>query len=439
VSAIGRLALLHFTMLPLQRLLAPAGVVLLFMGGPLALVGAPAMPVLAFGGLLILFPMSIAAGLFFRTLAAARSRQLLPLFRVRLLAATVLVVMSSAAVVAAFVRATSEMTGAEAFVYSAFVLSLLLWIMVLASGGSLRLALLLALALLAGGGLLDWAVPSGTQQVAAVAIALSVGWGIFCLWHLRPVGARRSVAVLEGANTIAGRRLRLPETLSARDAAIACLWECPGPRRRQWLQTSGLLALLGTLIMLAGGSARGLLAASFVAVPGVILPSVTQTARRARLVWLKVSMSRVELLRAIETELLKRELPNLLISVSVLLAVPKIVLDIPVSGLAAIALCVITTGMLGACLALMWVRPFRAWEVTVGAAYFISLAVAAISALLDPIREHALIWIAVVQLAAVLPCRAIALGRWQTLDWLEVRVERKPRGGADTRFAGWRP
>lgn len=431
MKAVIRVWWTFFSAFRVQRVLAIVGVLMcalfvaagvvarqpFWMLGPLALF------------LFLLFPATFASAGIFRALSATRMHQLLPRFRVRMLWALGLLVLSvlvpfvvigAAFGVGAFVVGSAELVR--------FALLLLVWPFVWLTAGFLLLFLwsgnfrwgvafpAVVLTLGALGETARTALASASLLWLAAAV---LAWAVFAAWYLR-VRTIGPVAFIPLRQIGASHRVE-SDGPQGRDAAIRALLAArPPPSIRDLLAVVGT-ALAAVIFLVAVTPATRMFAfTSFVwpfAFMGIVGALAARTVHRSRLLWLHVPGARQDVRRIVERSLWRTWAMTL-----PFLALVAALYASPLGGATAMELLggvalAAAAAVYGAYVMFAAV-PSVATQICgfglMGAAYLALLWRAAPS---PPV----VVALTAAAIVGALLLRALALRRWESIDWLRVR------------------
>ncbi len=435
MSAIARVCWLFFSAFPLQRWLGVLGTALLAVGLGAAVLGidwrvSVMLGVIAFA-ICVLFPAAFAAGGVLRALSAPHNHQFLPLFRVRVLLATALLMalLLMPFCLVFFVPAAphGEAPPPEAVVFAFGALTATFLAMFVISGDWSRmyfvLPLLFALSL--------WLRLEGPLRLrdAGVSFAALIGaagagaWPIFAVWYLRVRHIRPPMLAPR-----AGRFSRQlgPTEVPSHATAVRTLMN--GAIGRS--PTQVLLRVVGAGIAI--GAAIGLftyLARSSNPPPPLtaffwpfvmmiaMAESVYRLGRQSRLLWLHLPGSRADVLRVVEAAFARRYLWMTAFNLS-LIAVVIGIQGSPLRELGWALGLALSAALYGSYVGLTAVRGLGVLILGCAPMAIVQLAVLGISGAPSELELAALV---AAQLLGAGALRLLAARRWRGIDWLRFR------------------
>jgi hypothetical protein len=439
MRAIARLCWTYGTALPVQRwvgwlALGVWALVLLAraLAGPNPLLGLGIIATLMY-----VLATTFASGYLFRQWSAPRTHLFLPHFRARTLAAFLIVVgaisVPGLALLALPWRPATFTAGAmQILIFN------LVAFMTFSPGAGIVVSLLigaffaLATRVLPAPGPAD--LPHGNPAAIAFVIWAAV-WTGFGVWYLRV----RFIGRPEWPPSVIGALVRRfgPRFFSdatgdfSRSSAIASSFTLSYPLDAKHLLTQCALgaALAASLMLLTRGLGTPL-GMSFVlfglSTTSLVIPATANMfARRTRSLWLASGLSRLALFDLTEQLIWKRTLPRSFIAFTILLSLAALLFGLPGDLLARAFLVWISSTVLGAYLGLAEVRGLYVLEVAAGIAFVASVATGLWAAGGAP-RYDWLFGTSMFQLVAAATARAIAIARWNRLDWLTFRPVRVP-------------
>jgi hypothetical protein len=431
MKAIARLVWTYLTAFPILRWVGvvalvslPFLVLAIWSGAP----GFMALPFIAFA--IHSLSMSIAAGYLFRVVSSPRSHRFLPHFRGRSLAAFVVIVAIVAApwVVMVPWAAPRGLPLAAALVWPLCMATLMVGLTFSPVATAVTFASLATIRWLLTRLMSAYPEFFATPRVGdltpmAGAVFLIGAWATFSIWYLR---ARR-IEPLQSVAMILDRIGIRPSAGSVvfdRASAMTATLAATYPRDAKQLGVWVALLILGTKVAADLAKDAHLPGTTVFFVPALTLPGVlvaavaTRLARRTRSLWLKSGLSRRGLLAATEKQVW-RTAASRSIALSVVLATGiALAYDVPVPVLERGLASAVATATLAVYLGVAHVRDSRLIEACTAALVVASAAVGVWAALSAPARDG--LWLAtiVIQIAAALVLRAVAISQWRSIDWL---------------------
>ena len=419
-----------FTAVRLQRVLCVIGGVLFALGAigwPLS--GNPASLPIGFLAFAVSAgtPALFSAPAIFRSLSAARTYQLLPHFRPRMLLAVSSLLGALLAAAFVFVLAEALVSGLSlsAIGYPLAALVALFLVLFLAFGDP-RWFILVPIAAVVLTDLKGWS-PAAWDMVAALpawswsAMALGV-WLIFAVWYLRAPRVRGVMLTPQGrsgveaaqpvSRTVALRVLLAPNAPRGTDRRIS-------PRNAAFL-----LAVLLVFVVFITQSLRSMPLTSFVW-PAVLTIVFAQGAvavvRQSRLLWLRIPGSRDAVRAQIERALWR----NVAMMCAWLVVVAAIAAS-PLVGHSAAEVALGFALLVGAAIYASYVALAAVTGIATYVWAFGSMALLHVALLwywevLSARSLTTVTVVAAVELAGAALLRALAVRRWRTVDWLRFR------------------
>jgi hypothetical protein len=434
VKAVARVLLTYATAVPMQRWLGIATLALL----PLALVPkAPVVVLPIIAAACFSCAVVLPSGWLLRALSAPSGHGLLPHFRRRVLAATLLLLAAVALSWFAFASLGPRPVSLGALIVLGWALSIVLWMVfffIPGPGGVGSLLVVPVFLVL----LFPQVLPSGLRIDSVYgAVALVALWVGFSLWYLRvpTIGA----AIEWRGSSTAG----LPTGLQALDAAVAS-------RRGEFTRDSAVRAYLTgryptsalrqiVWLLLVVPIFVGVIAFCFrknVMHPGLLCVFAStlvigsnRTARRARMLWLLRGSSRRELYSVAERGVWRVAIVGFPTMIALQVWLQIVVLHAPLQLLGLSLALWFAGSVLGIYLGLAFVRGFTPVAIALALALPVSLAIGFWALLEAPTRYDVLFAIVALQLGGALVARTVGAWRWSGIDWRTLRVIRVTGAG----------
>jgi hypothetical protein len=441
MSAIVRVCWLFFSAFPVQRWLGVLGTALLAVGLGAAVLGidwrvSVMLGVIAFA-ICVLFPAAFAAGGVLRALSAPHNHQFLPLFRVRVLLATGLLMALLLAPVCFMFFVPPASNGeapplqAVAFAFQAVVFAFgavtaILLAMFVITGNWNRMFLVLPLLF----ALTLWLRLEGPLRLrdAGISIAALVGpagtgaWLIFVVWYLRVRRIRPPMLTPVGRFSRQLGPAEMPSRATAGRAVMNGVIEVSPTK--MLLRAIGLGLAIGATLALVAYLARSQnRTPSFTTFiwPFVMMTATAETTyrfvRQSRLLWLQVPGSRADVLRVVEAAMGRRYLWQTAFNLSLfatLLALQGPALR-DVGWALALAL---SAALYGSYVGLAAVRGLGLLIVGCGPMAIAQIAVLGTSGATTALEFTALL---AVQLLGAVVFRLLGAQRWRRMDWMRFR------------------
>lgn len=432
MTGVLRLALGYFVQTRLLRVLCVIGALLATIDVALTATGilpGPG-PLLLLGLMVVGMPPLPFVGILFRDLSAARGSNLVPRFRLRMLASVVtfigLLVLASSLVVSAFppgpggpppgaIRMVFPAALASAVVLSVFIgrasprAAAGVWLLWLATWAAIRS---------------DTAAQLVAAPAVTLGVATAVAWTLFASWYLTtPQVAARTRTAPPGRRP-EGWAARITPRVAVTTYLTGRLWVLDASRDVR--QAVVGLPLAFVFLWLVGGLLPGSVPWKVMgpAMMGSLLflgVQAANLARRARRLWL-TGRTRADLFRTCERRaLIFGACVLILFGVIMAIWLPQISRDpLSVSGVAALAVVMVSFASFSTYLGLMFVEGWRPLDIALVSVLLASHLGFAGSFRLD---ESGTVIVAVVgvQLTGALVCRAVARRRWEHIDWTRLR------------------
>lgn len=437
MKAVWRVWWTFFTAFGVQRVLAIVGVSLCALFVVIGLVARQPFWMLGPGVLFIfaVFPAAFASAALFRALSATRVLQLVPRFRVRMLCALGLLVLSVlvpfVVLGATFALGSSVVDSAE---LARFALLFLVWpavwltagfLLIFLWSGDSRWGLAFPAVILALGALGETERAAVTSAWLPWLAAAVLAWVVFAAWYLR-TRTIRPIAFIRVPKTAAPSVER--KGPQGRDAAIRAL--LAAQLRPSIGELFGIaLSLFGAVIFLVAVTpATRLFPLTSFFWPciymGMVAAFAARTVHRSRLLWLYVPGARQDVRRIVERSLWRTWAMSL-----AFLALLAAIYASPFGGATAAEVLrgfalAAAAGIYGAYVMLAAVPSLatQLWGLgLMGAAYLILLGRAAPSSTI-------VVALTAAAIIGALLLRALAIRRWGSIDWLRVRPIAVMRG-----------
>jgi len=434
VRAVARLFWTHCTALPLQRWLGAIALATL----PLAMPAlSPSSRAFAVIPLITLVCYSIAttfaSAYLLRAMSAPSANRFLPHFRARSLAAFLgVMVLVSVPWLFVYAVAVAQPPHASLLLVPFFLLTVIVAISFFPRGG-VAVVLLGGLVMRLVGHVTDWQPsPFATEIGVVTALGLWLAmWLAFSIWYLR---ARRIPPHSPTFRAwFSGSRQAEWSAVFDRETAAAVNMYGDDPKRMRRIAMTLLLCMVGAVAscstVVRGARAAfssGFFSYGLLSVPAALIAAyANRYARRTRLLWLTRGLSRLELFAATEKWIWRSAAP-ISVAASVLFgAVFAFSYGVPTETIARAVACGVASDVLGVYVGLAHVRSSRTFDVA-QLAVFLILSTGAWTLLADPADNGVLTAAVLVQVAAALALRALALRNWRRIDWLEFRPARIP-------------
>jgi hypothetical protein len=436
VTGVLRLALGYFVLNRLQRVLCVVGALLAAADVALTTTGILPGPgsLLLLGLMLAGMPPLPFTGIVFRDLSATRVNNLVPHFRLRMLASVLafvgVLVLASWLVVSAFPPGPGGPPPGAIRVVFPFALASAVVLSVFIGRASPRAA--------AGVGVLwlaTWAwiqsgaaaqlAESGVEPTLAIAAITGAAWTLFASWYLTtPHVAARTTGPPEGRGLPTDWTARITPRAAVATYLSGWLWVLNV--RRDARQAVVVLPLAFGFLWLVGGMLPGsvpwkVMAPAMIGGLQLLGVQAAQLARRARLLWL-TGRTRADLFRACEQRALTFQAFILILFGAILATwLPQISRDpLSVSGVAVMTVVMVSLASFSTYLGLMFVEGWRTLDVVlVGVLLASHLAFCGSFGLDD--SGTVMVAIVAVQLTGALVCRAVARRRWERIDWTRLK------------------
>ncbi len=368
----------------------------------------------------------MAAGGVLRAVVAPHNHQFLPLFRVRLLLATgLLMALLLAAFYLVFLPAilNGEAPPVEAIVFVFGALTALFLAMFVITGDWNRMFIVLAL-LFALSLWLRLEGPlrlrdAGVSFAAVIGVAGACAWLVFAVWFLRVRRIRppmltptlwysRQLGPAEVLPHATARRTVMNGVIEASTAKMLLLVIGLG------LVIGGAFALAAYLVKSQNGS-QSLTIFVWPFVMMIVMAETTyRVVRQSRLLWLHVPGSRAEVLRVVETALVRRYL--WIVAFNLAVAATVLVLQAPALREIGWALA-LSAALYGSYVGLATIRGFRLLILGCGPMAIVQIALLGTSGA----TTTELTAMLAAQLLGTLLFRLFAARRWHRIDWLRFR------------------